>query len=31
MIGDSRFDEGAARAAGVPFVWFKSFAELRIA
>jgi HAD superfamily hydrolase (TIGR01509 family) len=30
MIGDSRFDEGAARAAGVPFVWFRSFAELRI-
>jgi HAD superfamily hydrolase (TIGR01509 family) len=30
MVGDSRFDEGAAKAAGVPFVWFKSFAELRI-
>ena len=30
MIGDSRFDEGAAKAAGVPFVWFRSFAELRL-
>jgi HAD superfamily hydrolase (TIGR01509 family) len=30
LIGDSRFDEGAARAAGVPFVWFRSFAELRL-
>lgn len=29
MIGDSRFDEGAAGAAGVPFAWFKSYAELR--
>lgn len=29
MIGDSRFDEGAASSAGVPFVWFKSFAEVR--
>jgi HAD superfamily hydrolase (TIGR01509 family) len=30
VVGDSRFDEGAARAAGAPFVWFRSFAELRI-
>jgi HAD superfamily hydrolase (TIGR01509 family) len=30
MIGDSRFDEGAASAAGTGFVWFKSFAELRL-
>jgi HAD superfamily hydrolase (TIGR01509 family) len=30
MIGDSRYDEGAAKAAGVPFVWFRSFAELKI-
>lgn len=30
MVGDSRYDEGAAKAAGVPFIWFKSFAELRI-
>jgi len=29
VIGDSRFDEGAAKAAGAPFVWFTSFAELR--
>jgi len=30
VVGDSRFDEGAARAAGVPFVWFRSFGELRL-
>ena len=30
VVGDSRFDEGAARAAGAAFVWFRSFAELRI-
>ena len=30
MIGDSRFDEGAAQAAGVPFRWFTSFAELQL-
>ena len=30
MVGDSRFDEGAAKAAGVPFVWFKSFTDLKI-
>jgi len=30
VIGDSRFDEGAAKAAGTAFVWFRSFAELRI-
>lgn len=30
MIGDSRYDEGAAKAAGVPFIWFKSFKELRV-
>ena len=30
LVGDSRFDEGAASAAGTGFVWFKSFAELRI-
>ena len=30
LIGDSRFDEGAAKAAGVPFRWFTSFAELRL-
>jgi len=30
VIGDSRFDEGAAKAAGAPFVWFRSFADLRI-
>jgi HAD superfamily hydrolase (TIGR01509 family) len=30
MIGDSRFDEGAAQAAGVPFRWFTSFAELNL-
>jgi HAD superfamily hydrolase (TIGR01509 family) len=30
VIGDSRFDEGAAKAAGTPFVWFRSFAELAL-
>jgi len=30
MIGDSRFDEGAAKAAGAGFRWFTSFAELKI-
>ena len=30
MIGDSRFDEGAAKAAGAAFRWFTSFAELRL-
>jgi len=30
VIGDSRFDEGAAQAAGAEFVWFRSFAELRL-
>lgn len=30
LVGDSRFDEGAARAAGVPFRWFTSFAELKL-
>lgn len=30
VVGDSRFDEGAAKAAGAAFVWFRSFAELRI-
>ena len=30
VVGDSRFDEGAAKAAGAPFVWFRSFAELKI-
>ena len=30
LIGDSRFDEGAAQAAGVPFRWFTSFAELKL-
>ncbi|HXX94911.1 MAG TPA: HAD family hydrolase [Planctomycetota bacterium] len=30
VVGDSRFDEGAAQAAGAGFVWFRSFAELRI-
>ncbi|RPH52150.1 MAG: HAD family hydrolase [Planctomycetota bacterium] len=30
MIGDSRFDEGAAKAAGTGFRWFTSFAELKI-
>jgi HAD superfamily hydrolase (TIGR01509 family) len=30
LVGDSRFDEGAAKAAGVDFRWFTSFAELRL-
>ncbi len=30
VVGDSRFDEGAARSAGAAFAWFRSFAELRI-
>jgi HAD superfamily hydrolase (TIGR01509 family) len=30
LIGDSRFDEGAAKAAGVDFRWFTSFSELRL-
>lgn len=30
LVGDSRFDEGAASAAGVPFRWFTSFAELKL-
>ena len=30
LIGDSRFDEGAAQSAGVDFRWFTSFAELRL-
>ena len=30
MIGDSRFDEGAAKAAGVGFRWFTSYADLKI-
>lgn len=30
LVGDSRFDEGAALAAGTGFVWFKSFAGLDI-
>jgi phosphoglycolate phosphatase/AHBA synthesis associated protein len=30
MIGDSRFDEGAAKAAGTGFRWFKSFASLQL-
>ena len=30
MIGDSRFDEGAARAAGTEFRWFTSYASLKI-
>jgi phosphoglycolate phosphatase len=30
VVGDSRFDEGAAKSAGAGFVWFKSFAELRV-
>jgi phosphoglycolate phosphatase/AHBA synthesis associated protein len=30
MIGDSRFDEGAAKAAGTGFRWFTSFAELKL-
>lgn len=30
VVGDSRFDEAAARAAGAEFVWFRSFAELAL-
>jgi HAD superfamily hydrolase (TIGR01549 family) len=30
MIGDSRFDEGAAKAAGADFRWFTSFADLKL-
>ncbi len=30
LVGDSCYDEDAARAAGVPFVQFRSFAELRV-
>jgi HAD superfamily hydrolase (TIGR01509 family) len=30
MIGDSRFDEGAAKAAGTGFRWFTSFASLKL-
>lgn len=30
VVGDSRFDEEAARSAGAAFVWFRSFKELRI-
>ncbi|HUR38136.1 MAG TPA: HAD family hydrolase [Planctomycetota bacterium] len=30
MIGDSRFDEGAAKAAGADFRWFTSFAALKL-
>lgn len=30
MIGDSRFDEGAAKAAGTGFRWFTTFAELKL-
>jgi phosphoglycolate phosphatase/AHBA synthesis associated protein len=30
MIGDSRFDEGAAKAAGSGFRWFTSFSELKL-
>ncbi len=30
VVGDSRFDEGAAQAAGARFTWFRSFAELRV-
>jgi phosphoglycolate phosphatase/AHBA synthesis associated protein len=30
MVGDSRFDEGAAKAAGAGFRWFTSFAELKL-
>ncbi len=30
VVGDSRFDEAAARAAGADFTWFRSFAELRV-
>lgn len=30
VVGDSRFDEEAARAAGAGFVFFRSFAELKL-
>ncbi len=30
LIGDSRFDEGAAKSAGADFRWFTSFAELKV-
>jgi HAD superfamily hydrolase (TIGR01509 family) len=30
MIGDSRFDEGAAKSAGADFRWFTSFADLKL-
>jgi len=30
MIGDSKFDEGAAKAAGTDFRWFTSFATLKL-
>jgi HAD superfamily hydrolase (TIGR01509 family) len=30
VVGDSPFDEGAARAAGTAFRWFRSFADLRL-
>lgn len=30
MVGDSRFDEGAAKSAGAGFRWFTSFAELNL-
>jgi phosphoglycolate phosphatase-like HAD superfamily hydrolase len=30
MVGDSRFDEGAAKAAGAAFRWFTSFSELKL-
>jgi phosphoglycolate phosphatase len=30
VVGDSRFDEGAAASAGARFLWFRSFAELRL-
>jgi HAD superfamily hydrolase (TIGR01509 family) len=30
LIGDSRFDEGAAKAAGIGFRWFTSFADLKL-
>ncbi len=30
LVGDSRFDEEAARAAGSEFVMFRSFAELKL-
>lgn len=30
MVGDSKFDEGAAKAAGTGFRWFTSFATLKL-